>query len=81
MFHRLLVASTATTQDEAHRYLCEDKDIDRCIESMTAWETNRNTLREFLYSFRTKPEIAVWPTPCSPLKSNNSRLGTTAYGR
>jgi hypothetical protein len=81
MFHRLLVASTATTQDEAHRYLCEDKDIDRCIESMTAWETNRRILRESLYSLRTKPEIAVWLTPCSSSKSNNSRLGAAAYGR
>ncbi|KAI0271912.1 hypothetical protein BGY98DRAFT_1125086 [Russula aff. rugulosa BPL654] len=58
LLEELLVASTATTQDEAHRYLCEDKDIDRCIESMTAWETNRRILRESLYSLRTKPEIA-----------------------
>jgi hypothetical protein len=59
MFRRLLLASTATTQDEVQRYLCEDKDTDRCIESTTAWESNRGRLREFLYSLRTKPEIAV----------------------
>jgi hypothetical protein len=59
MIRRLLLASTATTQDEAHRYLCEDKDVDRCIESTTAWESNRGRLREFLYSLRAKPEIAV----------------------
>jgi hypothetical protein len=61
MFCRLLLRSTATTQDEAHRFLCEDKDVDRCIESTTAWESNREMLREFLDSFRTKPEIAVRP--------------------
>ena len=80
MFHRLLLASTATTQDEAHRYLCEDKDIDRCIESTEAWETNRKILRKSLYSFRTKG-IAVWPTPCGLLKSNNLRLEATGYDR
>lgn len=58
LLEELLVASTATTQDEAHRYLCEDKDIDRCIESMTAWETNRGVLRKSLESLRPKSEIA-----------------------
>ncbi|KAF8491570.1 hypothetical protein F5888DRAFT_1807298 [Russula emetica] len=58
LLEELLVASTATTQDEAHRYLCEDKDVDRCIESTIAWETNRRILREFLQSFHTKQEIA-----------------------
>ncbi|KAF8473757.1 hypothetical protein DFH94DRAFT_695822 [Russula ochroleuca] len=58
LLEELLLASTATTQDEAHRYLCEDKDVDRCIESTTAWESNRGRLREFLYSLRAKPEIA-----------------------
>ncbi len=61
MFRRHLLRSTATTQDEAHRYLCDDKDIDRCIESTTAWESNRKQLRNFLDSFRTESEIAVHP--------------------
>lgn len=58
LLEELLVEATATTQNEVHRYLCEDKDIDGCIASMTAWETNRKVLREFLHFFRTKPEIA-----------------------
>jgi hypothetical protein len=59
MFTRLLLASTATTQDEAQHHFGGDKDLDGYIASATTWESNRGRLREILNSFRTKPEIAV----------------------
>jgi hypothetical protein len=59
MFPRLLLASTATTQDEAQRHFGGDKDLDGYIASATTWESNRGRLREILNSFRSKPEIAV----------------------
>ncbi|KAI9450957.1 hypothetical protein F5148DRAFT_567768 [Russula earlei] len=58
LLEELLLASTATIQDEVQRFLCDDKDVDGCITSATIWETNRERLREFLYSFGTKPEIS-----------------------
>ncbi|KAH9975206.1 hypothetical protein BJV74DRAFT_180899 [Russula compacta] len=59
LLEELLLASTATTQDEVQRHFGGDKDIDGCIVSATIWETNRERLRALLNSFRTKPEIGT----------------------
>jgi len=58
LLEELLLASTATTQDEAQRHFGGDKDLDGYIASATTWESNRGRLREILNSFRSKPEIA-----------------------
>jgi len=57
LLEELLLASTASTQDEVQRHFGGDKDLDGCIASATTWEHNRESLRECLHSFRSKPEI------------------------
>ena len=59
IFPRLLLDSTATTQDEVQRHFGGDNDLDGCIASATTWESNRERLRGCLHSFRTKPEFGV----------------------
>ena len=68
VFRRLLLESTAITQDEVQRFFGNDRDVEACIASASKWESNREKLRVFLNSVRTQSEIGVsWLSlfPCS----------------
>ncbi|KAI0249014.1 hypothetical protein BJV78DRAFT_1231568 [Lactifluus subvellereus] len=57
LLEELLLNSTETIQDEVQRHFGGHKDIDGYIASATNWAVNRKMLREFLKSFRARPEI------------------------
>jgi hypothetical protein len=77
VFRRLLLESTAITQDEVQRFFGNDKDVEACIASASKWESNREKLRDFLNSVRTQSDIGVsWLSlfPCCRLTLDQQLL-------